>query len=368
MRTPGSKPQLAYWVCQSAFWLAFALLCTISSWIMEGHVIGYLLSNIVLAAGGVLLTHLFRGFILTRGWLALAPGALVMRVVGAIPVLSLLDVGLTYLESPLECYLVKRDGSFDFVNQHLVYLLFDFLFGLLTFGFWASIYLGFHFLQERRRVEKESWRLAAELSRARLDALRAQVNPHFLFNALNSLRGLIDENPGRARDAVTRLASILRYSLSTDSDATVPFGTELSVVMDYLELELLRFEDRLTVRKKIDPETLERPIPPMLLQTLVENAVKYGVSQNPGRCELSIFAIVDATDGRLCIRVANTGHLGVEEACSTGKGLRNARERLQRLFGRDAELQIAEDTPGLVRVAVFVPNRQPFGVVALPAS
>src|SRR5580704_8502706 len=281
MQTPRSRPQLAYWVYQSAFWLAFALLCTISSWITEGQVIGYLLSNIVLAAGGVLVTHLFRGFILTRGWLGLAPGSLVVRVVAAIPVLSLLNVGLTYLESPVECYLVKRNGSFDFINQHLVYLLFDFLFGFLTFGFWASIYLGFHFLQDRRRVEKESWRLAAELSRARLDALRAQVNPHFLFNALNSLRGLIDENPGRARDAVTRLASILRYSLSTDSDATVPFGTELTVVMDYLELELLRFEDRLTVRKKIHPETLERPIPPMLLQTLVENAVKLASRKIP---------------------------------------------------------------------------------------
>jgi two-component system, LytTR family, sensor kinase len=81
--------------------------------------------------------------------------------------------------------------------------------------------------------------------------LRAQVNPHFLFNALNSLRALIDENPARARDAVSRLASILRYSLSTDSDATVPFGIELDFVMDYLELELLRVEDRLTVTKRI---------------------------------------------------------------------------------------------------------------------
>ena len=166
MQTPRSRPQLAYWVCQSAFWLAFALLCTISSWITEGQVIGYLLSNIVLAAGGVLVTHLFRGFILTRGWLGLAPGSLVVRVVAAITVLSLLHVGLTYLESPVECYLVKRNGSFDFINQHLVYLLFDFLFGFLTFGFWASIYLGFHFLQDRRRAEKESWRLAAELSRS----------------------------------------------------------------------------------------------------------------------------------------------------------------------------------------------------------
>jgi two-component system LytT family sensor kinase len=89
-----------------------------------------------------------------------------------------------------------------------------------------------------------------------LDALRAQVNPHFLFNALNSLRALIEENPARARDAVTRLASILRYSLSTDSDATVPFGIELDFVTDYLELELLRFEDRLTATKRIQPETL----------------------------------------------------------------------------------------------------------------
>ena len=331
-------------------------------------VVGYFLSALVLAAAGFLLTHLFHWFIQTRGWLSLAPGFLVMRVVGAIPVLSLLHVIVDYLESPLESYLVGRPATFAFINQHLVYLLFNFLYGFLTFGFWSSVYLGFHFFEERRRAEKESWRLAAALSRARLDALRAQVNPHFLFNALNSLRALIDENPPRAIDAVTRLASILRYSLSTDSDATVPFGTELNFVMDYLELELLRFEDRLTVTKRIQPETLERPIPPMLLQTLVENAVKYGVSQNPGLVELSICATIDPIDDRLCIRVDNTGHLGLEESQSTGTGLRNARERLQRLFGRGAELQIAEDMPGLVRVAVFVPNGQPLAAGASLAS
>jgi LytS/YehU family sensor histidine kinase len=285
-------------------------------------------------------------------------------VAGVIPILSVVHVSLNYLEAPLESYLVQRPATFEYVNQHLIYLLCDVLYGLLTFGFWSSVYLGFYFLEERRRAEKESWRLAAALSRARLDALRAQVNPHFLFNALNSLRGLIDENPARARDAVTRLASILRYSLSTDSDATVPFGTELNFVMDYLELELLRFEDRLTVTRRIQPETLERPIPPMLLQTLVENAVKYGVSQNPGYVELSIGATIDPIDDRLCIRVDNTGHLGLEESRSTGTGLRNARERLQRLFGRGAELQISEDTQGLVRVAVFVPNGQPSAIGA----
>jgi two-component system LytT family sensor kinase len=359
MRTDRPKPQLGYWICQSAGWLSYALLCTVTAGIMEGHVVGYFLSASVMAGCGFLLTHLFRWYILTRGWLSLAPGSLVLRVVGAIPVLSVVHVTLNYLEAPLESFLVQRPATFEYVNQHLIYQLCNVLYGFLTFGFWSSVYLGFHFLEERRRAEKESWRLAAALSRARLDALRAQVNPHFLFNALNSLRGLIDENPARARDAVTRLASILRYSLSTDSDATVPFGTELNFVMDYLELELLRFEDRLTVRKKIQPATLERPIPPMLLQTLVENAVKYGVSQNPGYVELSISASIDPMDDRLCIRVDNTGHLALEDSRSTGTGLRNARERLQRLFGRGAELQIAEDTPGLVRVAVFVPNGQP---------
>jgi hypothetical protein len=114
-----------------------------------------------------------------RGWLSLAPGSLVLRVAGAIPILSVVHVSLNYLEAPLESYLVQRPATFEYVNQHLIYLLCDVLYGLLTFGFWSSVYLGFYFLEERRRAEKESWRLAAALSRARLDALRAQVNPHF---------------------------------------------------------------------------------------------------------------------------------------------------------------------------------------------
>src|ERR1700730_4502715 len=357
MRIESPRPHRGYWICQTAGWLAYGLLCTISTWIMEGKGVGYLLSAFVMAGCGFLLTHLFRGFFLARGWLSLTPGSLVLRIVAVIPVLSLLHVIVGYLEAPLESYLVGRPATFQYANRHFDYLFANFLCGFLTFGCWTSIYLGFHFLEERRRAEKESWRLAAALSRARLDALHAQVNSHFLFNALN--RGLIGERAPGAQDAVSRLASILRYSLSTDANVTVPFGAELNAVTDYLELELLRLEDRLTVHKQIEPDVLDRPIPPMLLQTLVENAVKYGASQNPGISELSIFAAIDRVDGRLCIRVDNTGHLRLDASCSKGTGLRNARERLHRLFGNDAELKIAEDPPGLVSVAVFVPNRQP---------
>jgi two-component system, LytTR family, sensor kinase len=301
-----------------------------------------------------------------RRWLDLPPARLIIRVAAAIPLLGMIYVGCVYLTAPLDSYLLGRAGPFDFINQHLPYLFLDFVDSLFTFACWVGIYIGFHWLKERRRAENGSWRLAVALSQARLDILRGPVNPHFLFSALKSLRGLMDEGPPQAQDAVTRLASILRYSLSMDANATVAFGTELDAVTDYLELELLRFDGRLSIHKQIQPEALDRPIPRMLLQALVENAVKYGASQNPGISELSIFAAIDPTDGRLCIRVYNTGHLRMDDSSSKGTGLRNARERLHSLFGNDAELKIAEDPPGRVSVAVSVPNRQP--TVALPGS
>jgi two-component system LytT family sensor kinase len=364
MRKARFRRGLLYWICQLGGWLSYALICTFSSWLMEGHLYEYLVGNIVSASCGLFLTHLFRGFIVRLCWLDLPPASLIVRVALAVPLLALAFAGSFYLTAPLYSYLLHTAGPFDFVHQHHAFLLLDVADSLLVFGSWASIYIGFHFLKERRRAEKESCRLTTALSRARLDALRSQENPHFIFNALTRLRGLIDDDPPEAQDAITRLASVLRYFQASDANATVLFGMELSAVIDYLELESLRFEDRLIVRKQIQPQVLERPIPPMLLQTLVENAVKYGVSQNPGICELSIFAAIDPVDGRLCIRVDNTGHLRAEDSGSKGAGLRNARERLRRLFGNDAELSIAENPAGLVSAAVFVPNRQP--TVALP--
>jgi LytS/YehU family sensor histidine kinase len=301
-----------------------------------------------------------------RCWLNLPPATLTIRISAVIPLLAFIYMGCVYLTASLYSYLFQGTGPFDFLNQRLSYLLVDFVDSLFTLFSWTGIYVGCHFFKESGEAQKESWRLAIALSQARLDLLRVRVKPHFLFNAFNRFRGLIGEGPPQAGDAVARLASILRYSRLTDVNATVRFGTELNAVTDYLELELLRFGDRLRVYKQIQPEALDRPIPPMLLLTIVENAVKYGASQNPGVCELSIFAGIDPSDGRLRVRVHNTGHLRTDESCVGGKGLRSARERLHRLFGNDAELKIAEDPPGLVTVAVSVPNRQP--TVAVPGS
>jgi len=360
--TPGSL----YWICQFSGWLSYGLLCTFSSWLVEGHFYEYLTFSAILAGYGLFITHLLRGFMKKRCWLDLPAARVIVRVVAAIPLLGMIYMGCVYLTAPLYSSLLHWAGPFDFINQHFSYSFLDFVDSLFPFACWIGIYIGFHFLKGRRLVEQESWRLAVALSQARLDLLRRRVNRHFLLNSLESLRGLMDEVQPQAQDAVTRLGSILRYARSADANATVAFGTELAAVMDYLELELLRFESRLRIHKQIQPEALDRPIPRTLLQALVENAVQYGASQNPGITELSIFAAIDPTNGRLCIQVCNTGHLRMDDSCSKGMGLRNARERLHRLFGNDAELNITEDPPGRVNAAVSVPNRQP--TAALPGT
>src|SRR5262245_39916904 len=246
-----ARPRLGslYWICQFGGWLSYALVCTFSSSLVEGHFYECLSCSIVLAGCGLLITHLFRGFIKKLRWLDLPPARLIVRVAVATPLLAMIYVGCIYLTGALYSCLLHKATPLDFNNLYLIYLFLDFLDSFFTFACWVGIYIGFHLLKERRKAEKESWRLAIALSQARLDVLRGRVNSHFLFNALERLRGLIDEGPQQAQEAMTRLASLLRYSLATDANATVPFGTELNAVTDYLELESQRFEGRLSIHK-----------------------------------------------------------------------------------------------------------------------
>jgi LytS/YehU family sensor histidine kinase len=192
------------------------------------------------------------------------------------------------------------------------------------------------------------------------------VNPHFLFNSLNSLRALIDEDAPRAREAVTRLANMLRYSLQSGQLETVPLEDELRIVADYLALEQIRHEDRLRVRWEIADEVSAGAVavPPMLLQTLVENGVKYGVGTRREGGELRISARFEGATLRL--QVTNPGDLGepvsaaaARAGSSTGVGLRNASERLKLLFGDRASLTLRSEPAGCVTADVVLPLNPP---------
>jgi signal transduction histidine kinase len=226
--------------------------------------------------------------------------------------------------------------------------------GACLYFIWLCLYFFYHLFDRLNRSEIERFKLMTSVKEAQLRALKSQVNPHFIFNSLNSLRALIDEEPERARTAVTQLANLLRYSLQSGQLETVPFEDELGVVNDYLALEQVRHEERLRLRMDIAPEALKMPVPPMLLQTLVENAVKYGITPRAEGGEIAIIA--RSSNGELRIQVMNPGeieHGG--KATSTGLGLRNAAERLRLIFGERATLSVHPGAPEQVVAEAVIP-------------
>ncbi len=348
-----SRHARLYVLCQTAGWTAWTL-----AYVGLGQLQRQLTSNEILVSVatnliGWLLTHLFRIFINARGWKQLGWSALLWRISVAAVVLGTM---WTVAAAPLFRYCYT--GTLP-VNITLPVLLVYSVFNAACIVFiWAIFYFGYHIYDRYRRSEVERAQLAATVKEAELRALKSQVNPHFIFNSLNSLRALIDEDPARARQSVTQLANLLRYSLQSGQLETVPFEEELRIVSDYLALEQVRHEERLRVRLDVAPETLGLPIPPMLLQTLVENAVKYGISARPEGGEIAIIA--RRVGGALSIQVTNPGTLAAPSQApvresSTGVGLRNAAERLRLLFGEQATLRLRAEAPALVVAEASVP-------------
>jgi hypothetical protein len=217
---------------------------------------------------------------------------------------------------------------------------------------WFSAMLAVHYFQRARTLEVQHVETKAAAREAQLHALKGQINPHFLFNSFNSLRALIDENPSLARDAVTHLAVIMRYSLTSSERKLVPLSEELRVVGLYLELEKLRLGSRLSVTTQVDPGLEAVQIPPLLLQGLVENAVKFGPAARKQGGEIVYSAHVH--EGHLRLRVTNPGRLGTGSD-STGTGLKNLRDRLRLLYGDAAWFVIGDEDADRVVAEVNLP-------------
>jgi sensor histidine kinase YesM len=318
----------------------------------EERMVRVIAVDLMVAAIGLLLSHYLRPLINRWRWKQLGWRQLVPRAVGT-----------SFLMAAIWCLV-----GFGYINGILgypaamklpVWLIFMIVMLNATFLFicWLCLYFFYHLFDRFNRSEIERLRLMTTVKDAELRALKSQVNPHFIFNSLNSLRALIDEEPARARQAVTQLANLLRYSLQSGQLETVPFEEELRVVNDYLALEQVRHEERLRLRLDIGPDTLQLPVPPMLLQTLVENAVKYGISTRPEGGEIAIIARREANALRL--QVTNPGEIVAptsrDRATSTGLGFANAAERLRLLFGERATLQLRSESPEKVVAEAVIP-------------
>ena len=217
---------------------------------------------------------------------------------------------------------------------------------------WNSIYFIYHYIAESRRQQVDKLKLEALVKTLELKTIKAHINPHFIFNALNSIRALIDENPERARQAVTALGNILRSSMYSDQQEIIPLEKELKIVEDYLALEQIRFEDRLVVVYEIDPETLKNFIPPMMLQMLVENAIKHGIGKSIKGGQVKI--ISKNSEEFFNLVVQNTGTL--DNAINTeGFGLQSTESRLALLFGGKANFTITALDGPLVEAKIMIP-------------
>lgn len=191
---------------------------------------------------------------------------------------------------------------------------------------------GYRALAENRLREERLRELAA---RSELKALKAQINPHFLFNALNSISALVSVDHRAAQRTLSRLAEILRATLLASERETVALRQELELVDAYLDVERARFGDRLRVTQNVSREALGHPVPPLILQPVVENAVRHGISPSVGGGTITIAAV--EREGVLTITVEDDGegieNDGIEDAMSKGYGLRNVRDRLRTRFG-----------------------------------
>lgn len=210
----------------------------------------------------------------------------------------------------------------------------------LTLTAWSALYFGIKYWRQWQAERDKALASAASANQAQLEMLRYQINPHFLFNSLNSIRASIDEDSARAKQMVTQLAEFLRYSLLHNNAQEVALGEEIEAVRNYLAIEKTRFEERLEVEFVVDEAAEKLPAPSFLLNPLVENAIKHGLN-SPGQ-PLRIRVSAQLRNGVLLLEVANTGSLS-NSRDGTKVGLRNIRERIEKIYQGRGGFELVEE-------------------------
>ena len=221
--------------------------------------------------------------------------------------------------------------------------------------YWTTLVVAHavYYYRGLRQGEAQTARLTAQLAQAQLQALKMQIQPHFLFNTLNSIAALLHKDVEAADRMIARLGDFLRLTLKSSDTQTVDFEQELEFLKCYLDIEYIRFQDRLTVELDIDPQALKAMVPNLILQPIVENAVRHGVARqkNPGH----IIIHARREDERLIVRVEDNGPGLKVKANGSGIGISNTRARLEQFYGSDFSFQITNSAERGATVTLDVP-------------
>lgn len=277
-----------FWWCNSAVWLAYLGVSLLLGFTYGGHWSGVVLISLMVSLCLWVGSALIRSWALRHQWLQRDLLGLTWRLLLAVVIVAAVTQVVTAaaLLPALAWDWVQLPGQRANYRPAAV---FGYWFNTaIVLSVWCALWTGRRALQRARHSEMAHLRAEAQRATLEHQALRARLNPHFVFNALNNLRALINEDPARARDMVTHLSSTLRHALVHTDGGWVTLAEEWRVVQDYLAVEAIHYEDRLRVRTDIDPAALSARLPPMALQLLVENAIKHGIAVHPGGGELQV--------------------------------------------------------------------------------
>ena len=332
---------LFYWVAQFLGWgayfvLSVLLLVNTEQLHITLNLILYIFSSILFS---IIVSHGLRYVILLKD---LVQGAIVQLILWVLVLSLLAAIILELFQEFFSTQLIKDDfiegfvpdPIYEFNTNEFVFASFR---STLLFLMWAGFYMAFMFIEKARKQEILNLKWDASKNEIELKNLRAQLNPHFLFNSLNSIRALVGLDPDQAKTAITGLSTLLRSSINLGKQKLVKLEDEMELVKNYLELEQIRFEERLKIDYKIAENSSKCEIPPLMVQTIVENSIKHGIAQiiDGGTIKLESQFVND----ELTILITNPGKLN-RLAIESGIGIVNTQKRLAILYGENSSFAI----------------------------
>lgn len=347
MASPRNNSRL-YWLLTLLGWLTMVGIEIINYtfFIVQKFDWGFVLLFGYGAFLGLVITHIFRLVIRKLNVFAWRPRNIWMLAFISTLTMSVLMNLLFYLPNIIQNPAVSSE-IFSFIG-----LLGGTINWMRYVGVWVILYFMYHILERTRKIEEEKLKSENTARVTELELLKTQLNPHFLFNALNSIKALVSIDQEKSKDAIVKLSELLRFTLNYGNQSLIPLHDEIEEVKKYLSLEQIRFGTRLHVHYQIDQTTLSQLIPPAVILTMAENAIKHGVAKQTGECVLEVNA--NLASSALFIEMVNPGTIKLND--QSGLGLQNIKRRLYYLFGERASFQLSESNGKVIaRIEIIEP-------------
>jgi sensor histidine kinase YesM len=338
-----------YWFLQIAGWTSIILVETINYrfFILGRFDLTYFIQFIFLSFVGLWVTHFYKKSFIKEIQFDRSISLLAFKGISDTIFISTIIIILTDIPT----ILMNMDTLKANPNQFFIHFLGQIMNISRYVVVWIIIYYLFHIMEKKSEIQEQKLMIETLAKSSELELLKSQLNPHFLFNALNSIKALVLIDRDKARDAIIKLSELLRFTLNYEKIKLISLSDEIDEVVKYLELEKIRFGNRLEVFIDLQEETLDAKVPPAMVLTLVENAIKHGITKLP---EGGIIRVDSAISSKnMKIEVTNTGT--IEGGENKGIGMKNIRQRLQSLFGENTELKLFSKNQNEVAALITYP-------------